>query len=153
MPNPRYDLSDPDAVFFCPSCGSGYTAQATRCADCDEQLVSRTWVEAHPHEEQAHEGYAVEVPLPGRLQHEVADPGSTVVLCRIDDRLKASFLESLLNEAEILFYTKEGHIQSGLLSRSMAGIFDFFVTERDLHRALELVERLNEQELPSEDDE
>jgi hypothetical protein len=149
----KYDLSDPDAVLFCPSCGSGYTAKATRCADCDEQLVSRTWVEAQAQEEPGQETSAYEASYADDPQYEAADPGSTVHLCRIDDRLKVSFLESLLNEAEILFYTKEGHIQSGLLSRDMAGIFDFFVIERDLARALELVERLDAPEqLPGEDD-
>jgi hypothetical protein len=144
MPDLKFDLSDPDAVFFCPECGSGYTAKATRCADCDEQLVSRNWVEAQEHEEPVYEAPLVEMPRSAHPQYEGSDPGNTVHLCRIDDRVKVSLLESLLNEAEVLFYTKEGHIQSGLLSRDMAGIFDFFVMDRDLPRALELIERMEQ---------
>jgi hypothetical protein len=42
---PTFDLADPDAVCFCPSCGMGYRAGFSRCADCEEILVSRSQVE------------------------------------------------------------------------------------------------------------
>lgn len=41
----RFDLSDPDAISFCPSCGAGYTARVVQCTDCNEELVPRSRVE------------------------------------------------------------------------------------------------------------
>ncbi len=136
MTKTNYDLSDPDAVFFCPSCGSGYTAKATRCVDCDETLVPRSWVEAQSHE-----------------QSREHDSDDAVQLCRIVDRIEASFLEEDLDKAGIPFMVKELGGQASLLSGAVGGTFDFFVTEHDLPRALDLVHRLEEPEPESEDEE
>jgi hypothetical protein len=46
MDEPRFDLSDQDAVAFCPSCGAGYLAGVTRCDDCGLQLEARSVIEA-----------------------------------------------------------------------------------------------------------
>ena len=43
---PDFDLSDPDAVGYCPACGYGYTARASRCKSCDVALISRAEAEA-----------------------------------------------------------------------------------------------------------
>lgn len=136
MPSPKYDLSDPDALFFCPTCGSGYTAKATRCVDCDELLVPRSWVESQMHE-----------------QSQQHDTGEAVRLCRVVDRFEANFLKEELDTAGIPFMVKELDVQASLLSGAVAGNFDFFVTEHDLPRALDLVHRLEVPEPESEDDE
>jgi hypothetical protein len=41
----RFDLSDPDAVAFCPSCGAGYLAGVTHCSQCEVELESRAAIE------------------------------------------------------------------------------------------------------------
>ena len=84
---PRFDLSDPDAVRFCPSCGSGYTARVTRCEACDTALVSRAEVEA------------------GTLavDDEVAPTAETgeVVLVQVSDRTEADLVAGALERAGV----------------------------------------------------
>jgi hypothetical protein len=122
MSTPRFDLADPDAVSFCPTCGAGYTAKATRCRDCDEELVPRSWIEAKLFEEEMK-----------------ADSGPTVSLCRVDDRLKAGLLESALEEAGIEFYSKEIGVRHGLMDRGLAGRLEYYVLGSDLERAKKLL--------------
>lgn len=48
----RFDLSDPDAFAFCPSCGTGYRAGVTHCSHCRTALTGRAEIErkfAHDH--------------------------------------------------------------------------------------------------------
>jgi hypothetical protein len=138
MDTTRFDLSDPDAVSFCPSCGAGYTARVIRCTDCNEELVPRSRVE-----------YEV-------LQKQTGqdDIGATVPLCQVENRLKAALLESGLEEAGIRFFVKELGIQPGLLNRGLAGRFEFVVAEQDLERAKAAVtgvEELEKAMLPDEE--
>jgi hypothetical protein len=130
MDTTRFDLSDPDAVSFCPSCGAGYTARVVRCNDCDEDLVPRSRIE-----------YEL-------LQKETGgdDIGATVPLCQVENRLKAGLLESALEEAGIRFFVKELGIQPGLLNRGLAGRFEFVVAEQDLDRAKATVAGIEELE-------
>ena len=123
----HFDLSDPDAVSFCPSCGSGYTARAARCTDCGENLISRSRAEAQMQE-------AV----------DASDIRATVPLCRLEDRLKASLLESGLEEAQVKFFVRELGVQPGLASRGLGGLFEFVVSEEDLDRAEQILSRLDE---------
>jgi hypothetical protein len=122
MSAPNFDLADPDAVSFCPTCGAGYTAKASRCRDCDEELVPRSWIEAKVLEESMK-----------------GDSGPTVPLCRVNDRLKAGILESALEEAGIEFYAKEIGVRHGLMDRGLAGRLEFYVLRNDLERAKTLL--------------
>ncbi len=129
-----FDLSDPDAVSFCPSCGAGYTARAARCTDCDESLLPRSWAEA-------------------RLREVESDRQATAPLCRLDDRLKAAWLESQLEEARIQFFVRELGPQQGLLASGLGGLLEFVVSQEDIERAGELLLGLDEiGESASDDD-
>jgi hypothetical protein len=85
---PEYDLTDPDAVSFCPSCGYGYTARATRCGRCDVALVPRAEIEAS----------VQAAPTDTGLD---PDGQGTVLLCRLDERVKANLLEAALERAGV----------------------------------------------------
>jgi hypothetical protein len=108
-----FDLSDPDAVAFCPSCGSGYRAGATRCTDCDSELVPRSWVEARANERDL-EGESDEGPVP---------------LSEIENSYRAHVLGSLLNDERIWFATET----------SRWGAVRFLVLTRDLDAAREVL--------------
>lgn len=41
-----FDLSDPDATAFCPSCHAGYTGRVQGCFDCGVPLLTRDRVES-----------------------------------------------------------------------------------------------------------
>jgi hypothetical protein len=86
---PEFDLSDPDAVAFCPSCGSGYRAGTIRCWDCDSELVPRSSVEARAN--QPH------------LERESDEP---VPLSDLTNSYRAHVLGSLLNDEGIWFATE-----------------------------------------------
>jgi hypothetical protein len=126
---PDFDLSDPDAVFFCPSCGAGYTATALRCSDCDQELVPRSWIE-----QQAQGG-----------KGEGDDVDETTLLCRIAGPIKAGRLEAELAEAGIRFFTGT-HGVLGLGHDGMHGTIDFFVLKEDLRAAEGIVRRVEELE-------
>lgn len=88
--SPELDLADPDAAAFCPSCGSGYRAEISRCVDCGESLLPRSWVEA-------------------RLQEESSTPEastSTVALDEVTNPFKADLLAATLRESGIWFLTQ-----------------------------------------------
>jgi hypothetical protein len=133
---PDYNLSDPDAVSFCPSCGAGYTAMAVRCQDCDQELVPRSWVEFR----------APAAKAPG-------DTGDAVHLCEILGRIKAGRLELELAEAGIRFFTRPQHLLG--VGGGLHGAIDFFVASKDLERAkgiLLTVQELGERTLDAEDE-
>lgn len=124
----EFDLSDPDAVAFCPSCGSGYRAGPVRCAECDRELLPRSWVEARAREP-AVEPSAVDTP---------------VLLTDIGNSFKAHLLGSVLNDEGIWFATEP----------SSMGAVRFLVLPRDLDVARQVVSDLDESqkslELPEE---
>ena len=92
---PDFDLSDPDAVAFCPSCGAGYTAGATECVDCQVEL----WSPARVKEELQHRTEN-ELDVSGDAAATV-DNTTPVLLCSIYDPLEAGEVERELSEARI----------------------------------------------------
>ncbi len=84
---PEFDLSDPDAVAFCPSCGSGYRAGPLVCVDCETALRPRSWVETRP-----------------ELVYDPAvDP---VILADVENAFRADVLDSALHDQGIWFVTQ-----------------------------------------------
>lgn len=126
----RFDLSDPDAFHFCPQCGAGYTARSQRCADCGVDLVPRSWIEAQERERQ----HVVEA----NSQEPI------VRLCRLNNRLLASLLESALAEEGVAFSIMETGIQAGLRQQGLTGLFEFVVAERDYEKARGILLQLEE---------
>jgi hypothetical protein len=113
-PPPEFDLSDPDAVLFCPSCGSGYRAGSSRCSDCDTGLVPRSSAETR-----ASEGEVNDSPVP---------------LADIEGAYRAHVLGSLLNDEGIWFATEA----------SGAGAVRFHVRAGDLHLAQDVLSDLDQ---------
>jgi hypothetical protein len=93
--SPEYDLTDPDAVAFCPSCGSGYTARVARCEPCDRGLVPRREIEAARAGADAADAAAA------------GQAGEIATLCRLDDPGRAERLRQALEEAGIPFWADE----------------------------------------------
>jgi hypothetical protein len=87
LPLPEFDLSDPDAVAFCPGCGAGYRAGPLVCTDCGTDLRPRSWVESNP----------------GASEEPGADP---VALADVDNLFRAHVLASALRDQEIWFLTQ-----------------------------------------------
>jgi hypothetical protein len=113
-PPPEFDLSDPDAAFFCPSCGSGYRAGASRCTDCDTGLVPRSSAEA-------------------RASERGVDD-SAVPLADIESSYRAHVLGSLLNDEGIWFATETPG----------RGAVRFHVRPGDLHLAQDVLSDLDQ---------
>ena len=128
----RFDLSDPDAVAFCPSCGAGYTAGTARCLPCGADLVSRADAEAR---ERATAGDEEAI--------------SAVSLCRTPDRAEAALLESDLTRAGIRFFTRELGIQP-LSFEGLPGLIEFVVAADDLEPAREILRRVEGQAEPGD---
>ena len=62
---PVFDLSDPDAAAFCPSCGAGYTSQVQDCSDCGVALVPKSQInepQGHPVQETPFHGRDPDAP-------------------------------------------------------------------------------------------
>lgn len=125
MDSTRFDLSDPDAVSFCPTCGAGYTARVVRCSDCDKELIPRSRVEQEA------------------LQSEDSHD-DIVPLCQLENRVQSGLLESDLEEAGIRFFVRELGFQPGLGNLGLAGRFEFLVVERDFERAKAIVASVEE---------
>jgi hypothetical protein len=123
--SPEFDLSDPDASVYCPSCGSGFRAGATRCADCDRDLVPRSWVEARAREPAG--------------EHESID--APVKLADVENPFKADVLGSILNQEGIWFATQP---------TGWAAI-RFVVRSRDLDAARQILSDLDHAEERAED--
>jgi hypothetical protein len=111
---PEFDLSDPDAVAFCPSCGSGYRAGVALCSDCDSDLRPRAWAEAR----------ASEGPVDDSL----------VPLADLQDSYRAHVLGSLLNDEGVWFATEA----------SSPGVVRFHVRARDLDLARDVLSDLDQ---------
>ncbi len=111
---PEFDLSDPDAVAFCPSCGSGYRAGASRCTDCDSELVPRSWAETR-----AGERRVDDAPVP---------------LADIESSYRAHVLGSLLNDEGVWFANET----------SSSGAARFLVHPRDLDVARDVLSDLEQ---------
>jgi hypothetical protein len=117
---PEFDLSDPDAVAYCPACGSGFRAGLLRCADCDRDLVPRSWAEARASER--------------AVEQETVDPYARVRLADVENPFKANLLGSILNEETIWFTTEP---------TGWAAI-RFVVRSRDLEAARQILSDLDE---------
>ncbi len=115
---PEFDLSDPDAVAFCPSCGSGYRAGPLRCADCDRELLPRSWVEARTIGP-AFEPTGADTPL---------------LLADVENSFKAHLLGSVLHDEGIWFASEP----------SAWGAVRFLVLPRDLEPARRVLSDLDE---------
>ncbi len=125
---PEFDLSDPDAVAFCPSCGSGYTARATRCAPCDVDLVPRGEIEAA----------AARTPAPDTETD--ADGEETVPLCRIDDPTKANLLGAELEQDGVPFWLRLAPLDPF----GLPGFTEFRVPARYIEQARSVLRRVEE---------
>ena len=125
---PEFDLSDPDAVAFCPACGSGFRAGPLRCGDCDRELVPRSFAEAPT----------------SRAAPESTHPDHRVFLADVGNSFKANLLASVLSDEGIRFATEP----------SPWGAIRFLVLPRDLDAARNLVSDMDENagtlELPDE---
>jgi hypothetical protein len=116
--NLEFDLSDPDAVAYCPSCGSGFRAGPVRCVDCDRDLMPRAWAEAQACEP--------------ALEHQTLD--ALVPLADVENPFRADVLGSVLNAERIWFTTK---------STGWAAI-RFVVRSRDLEAARQILSDMDE---------
>ena len=102
--SPEYDLSDPDAVAFCPSCGAGYTARVTRCASCDVPLVPRAEAERAAREA---------APEPeSDAGFDVNEAESSVLLCRLEDPVKGAQLAEDLDQAGVPYWRRSARWES-----------------------------------------
>lgn len=104
---PEFDLSDPDAVAYCPSCGSGYRVGPVRCVDCDRELLPRSSVEA------------------GAIGPAIETNGAEapVLLADVENSFKAHLLGSALSEEGVWFASEPsawGAVQFSVLPRDLA---------------------------------
>jgi hypothetical protein len=122
---PDFDLSDPDAVAYCPACGYGYTARATRCAPCDVALIPRARVEAAARSRIA----------------ETTPMGDSALLVRLDEPVQANVLELELGEAGIPYLVQPWPLEA----RDYAGtpkLLEFRVPAERLAEAGEALRRV-----------
>ncbi|MCU0223583.1 MAG: DUF2007 domain-containing protein [Acidobacteria bacterium] len=117
----RYDFSDPEASGFCPECGLGFRTTEGRCADCDALLVTRA--EA----------------LEEWRQSPPPDPAQrSVFLCSAPTLVETQLLRAQLESAGIPFVASDfPQVWGPVLGRDAE--VRFFVEERDLARALEVL--------------
>lgn len=127
---PEYDLTDPDAVAFCTSCGSGYTARATRCAPCDAALVPRGEIEASVRA------------APNDTEPD-ADDEETVTLCRLHEPVKANLLESALEQAGVPCWVRWGPLDPIDLVGSRQ-LMEFRVPERYIEEARRILKEIED---------
>ena len=111
---------------FCPECKCEYDYGFDTCAECKVPLVDQ-------------------LPETEKYRHEIAD-GKEVFLCMAANQIEASIVESVLEEARILYrssnaaYTAVG----GIIGISPDMGCDYFVMERDYERASQLIEEAYE---------
>src|SRR5437667_3165601 len=129
--SPAFDLSDPDAAGFCPSCGSGYTPRVTRCAQCGVALVLRGQIEAGPAE-----------PEPPDLND---DGESTIALCQFAEPAKASVLGLELEQAGVPYWTRPAPFDPVLDLAGAPKGFEFRVPAKYIEEARSALARVDEQ--------
>ncbi|HXV65405.1 MAG TPA: hypothetical protein VEK15_32215 [Vicinamibacteria bacterium] len=132
---PSFDLSDPDAVAYCPACGAGYGRNADRCVECDMELLPRAEVEKRVARDQP--------------QKEL---GTTISLCTLANA-EAWLLAAELKQAGIPFFTKE----HGILGINFAGVklpaVEFVVPMEKVEGARRVLSDIEErEELPVDED-
>jgi hypothetical protein len=129
---PDFDLSDPDAVAYCPSCGSGYTARARRCEPCDVALVPRVEIAA------------AAGPAPGPVAEASDAAEETRVLWRTADPAMAGLLGLELEQAAVPYWTREapGDFVGGLAA--VPSVVEIRVPERYFDEALAALRRVEE---------
>jgi hypothetical protein len=130
---PDFDLSDPDAVAYCPSCGSGYTARARRCEPCDVALVPRAAIEA------------ASGPAPGPDEEASGAAEETELLWRTSDPAAAGLLRLELEQAAVPYWVRA----APFAFISLAGVPDVVeirVPKRCLEEARAALHRIEERE-------
>lgn len=125
---PTPDLSDPDAVRYCPVCGAGYGTSISRCADCDVDLLTRSELEMQKPSDEPRK-----------------DIGAVVPLCNVS-HAEAWLLAAELEQAEIPFYTKEHGIQGIHFGGVKLPAVDFFIPEAKFEEAERLLSKIEESE-------
>ena len=123
MTPPGFDLSDPDAVSFCPSCEAGYGPRVTRCPYCEEDLVARSTIEG-----QLQQGARE------REDQKQRDRQPLVLLCRVLDRVQVAILKQRLDETGIPYATRERDALT-IPFTGLPGPVEILVAESDLNRA------------------
>ncbi|MCU0232142.1 MAG: hypothetical protein MUC67_12350 [Acidobacteria bacterium] len=125
----RYDFTDPEAIAYCPECGLGFRVAEGRCQDCDALLLTR--------------GEA----LDEWRQSPPADAGQrSVFLHATATMVDTQLLRAQLESAGIGFVTSDmPQVWGPLLGRDAE--VRFFVEERDLARALEVLVDVRPNEL------
>jgi len=144
-----FNLKDPDAAAFCPSCGYGFRAGFTRCAGCATDLLPRSEVEA-----------LLERARFGPAAAENIDPDAPVALAMIGNPILGGALAAHLESAGIRFAVLQGGALQAFGDAS--GPVEFYVPFAALEQAREILEALlegefddtgEEVEWPDDDDE
>jgi len=125
---PEFDLSDPDAVAYCPSCGSGYTARARRCEPCEVALVPRAEIAAA----------AGPAPEPVAEASDAAE--ETRALWRTTDPAMAALLGLELQQAAVPYWAREAP------GDFVPSVVEIRVPERYFEEALAALRRVEERE-------
>jgi len=126
---PHYDFTDPQAVSFCPSCGSAFRVPSGSCEECRAPLIGRGEAMAEWR----------------RMPPPDTDERS-VFLRAAPNLVEAELIRATLGDAGIGFSTEDITGVWGPLP-TPEGQIRFFVEERDLKRALDALA-----EVPSTDD-
>jgi membrane protease YdiL (CAAX protease family) len=123
---PTFDLSDPDAVSYCPSCGDGYRPEAIRCVDCDVELLPRSVIEGRKASDEPRRDFGVTVPF-----------------CRAD-QAEAWLLGAELEHAGIPFFTKEHAVQGMPFGGARSSVIEFFVPKEKIEEAESVLSNLED---------
>jgi hypothetical protein len=125
---PDFDLNDPDAVAYCPSCGSGYTASVTRCAPCGVVVVPRYHIEATT-----------------RFRHQIEtgtdEAEATLLLCELDEPVKANLLALELDRAGVPYWMRPTPLDPFFITGA-PHLFEFRVLARYLAEARQVLQRV-----------
>lgn len=117
---------------WCPNCKYEYEREFTNCTDCGALLVE-------------------EVPLEEKFEFNIDDyvEDKAVFLVTPNDEIEANFIESILKEEKIPVLVEHPSLgfvlPSNVFFNSYSGNVEFFVPERLLPRAKEIVEDLRKE--------